>query len=172
MKIQVLSRKEIKKLYYKDVNFLNNNYIISIYSSSSCVTERECYSPFPDHKNVLKLNFDDVVEKSVYSEDMINKLLFFSEEQAVTIHKFIEKIKEEKMIYVHCDAGVSRSGAVGYILNEWFNKYLTNNEEDNKYFLWKNAHIMPNPLVLRLLKNELFEINYNDIFVNEDREMR
>ena len=169
MKIFVLSRKEITKEYFRDKNFINRNYIISIYSSMFCVSENESKSPFPDHLNVLKLNFDDVTERDAYPEDLKNKFLFFTKEHAQKIHKFIETIKDDgsKDFYVHCDAGVSRSGAVGYMLNEWFNKYLENNRCDNIFFQEENRHIMPNPLVIRLLKQELFGNDYRGVFVND-----
>ena len=81
----------------------------------------------------------------------------------------------KKLFYIHCDAGISRSGAVGYILNEYFNKYLIDNKEDYKFFEMNNSQIMPNPLVVRLLKKELFGISFfgievNDYEYNEDGE--
>jgi predicted protein tyrosine phosphatase len=104
--------------------------------------------------------------------------IFFNEKLAKEIHEFINNISENdtKPIYVHCDAGVSRSGAVGYMLNEYFNKFLTNNENDYKAFNMNNSHIMPNPLVVRLLKRELFGLPFvgitvNDYSYNEDGEI-
>lgn len=84
--------------------------------------------------------------------------MFFDKQDAKHIHEFARDIIDDgsKPIYIHCDAGVSRSGAVGYILNEYYNKFLTDNKEDYDFFNLKNSHILPNPLVVRLLKKEFF----------------
>ena len=172
MKIFVLSRDAVEKELYKDKEFSKRFYFISIYSSLMCVSEKKSKSPLPSLGNILKLQFDDVTEKD------IGEFVYFNEEKAKKIHEFIETIKDDgsKDFIVHCDAGFSRSGAVGYILNEWFNKYLTMNREDDKFFKEENNHIMPNPLVVRLLKRELFGemfrgIEVNDYEYNEDGEV-
>lgn len=163
MKIFVVPRIYVERQFDKDSHWIEDKWIISIYSNGY-------YSPLPDRYNVLKLQFDDVTEKDLRYEGKLGMdLLFFNEEQARQIHEFIKGIEDdgEKPFYVHCDAGVSRSGAVGYMLNEWFNKYLTLNRNENESFLMNNSHIMPNPLVVRLLKNELFGTDYRGVFVND-----
>ena len=50
-------------------------------------------------------------------------------------------------LVVHCTQGVSRSGAVGYVLDRWFNRTITTNEADHEYFMEHNPLIMPNPNV-------------------------
>ena len=160
MKIFVVSRQYIKKEIEKNQNWILGKWIISIYSEGS-------YSPISDRFNVLKLNFDDISERDMNTN--IHDEIFFNENLAKEIHEFINNISKNDTnpIYVHCDAGVSRSGAVGYILNEYFNKFLTNNENDYKAFNVNNSHIMPNPLVVRLLKRELFGLPFAGISVND-----
>ena len=162
MKIFVKSRRWIKGHLEANPEWHFGKWIISIYSSDS-------QSPFLPRFNVLTLCFDDVTEKD-------NDGIHFNTEMAKQIFNFIKDIKNEnKPIYIHCDAGVSRSGGVGYMLNEWFNKYLKNNKRDNEFFLNENSHIMPNPEVVRILKNEMFgtpfmNIEVNDYSYNEDGE--
>lgn len=162
MKIFVRSRYWIEQQLKHDPNWHFNKWIISIFSSDN-------QSPFLPRFNVLPLQFDDVSEVDLDG-------LHFSETHAEEIVKFIKEInKTDKPIYVHCDAGVSRSGAVGYMLNEWFNKYIENNSDDVQKFKENNPHILPNPLVVRLLKNAMFgkpfmNIEVNDYEYNEDGE--
>lgn len=160
MKIFVVSRNYIEKQIDKNPNWIQGKWIISIFSKGG-------FSPIPnDRFNILKLEFDDVAERDISS--CSKDCIFFNEKHAQQIHEFIKGIPFSKRpFYIHCDAGISRSGAVGYMLNEWFNKYLSSNEIDNDNFLKHNAHIMPNPLVVRLLKNEFFGTDYSGIFVND-----
>ena len=154
MKIFVRPRAWILNHLESDSEWHYNKWVISIYSTDS-------QSPFLPRYNVLSLQFDDVTEKD---KDGIH----FTVEMAKEIVNFISDIKNDnKIFYVHCDAGVSRSGAVGYLLNEWFNKFINNNIEDNEFFLNQNSHIMPNPEVVRILKNEMFGVPFMNIEVND-----
>ena len=175
MKILVKSRQWMTNQLQKDPNWFFNKNIISIFSSGDI-------SPFPDRFNVLKLNFDDISERDIpvgwnIFDSATKENIFFNEDHAKQIKDFISEIPADstKTFYIHCDAGVSRSGAVGYLLNEYFNKYLANNSEDYKFFQIHNSHVMPNPLVVRLLKLALFgkpfsNIEVNDYEYNEDGE--
>lgn len=162
MKIFVKSRSEIKKLFFKDPKFIENNFVISIFSSMPIFGSFK--SPLPSHGNVCKLCFDDVTEKDT---DPI--FIHFNQKLAKKIVDFIMNIKDDgsKNFYVHCDAGVSRSGAVGFLLNEWFNKFIAINEEDNEFFKKTNSHISPNPEVMRTLKVEMFGEPFFGIPVND-----
>lgn len=175
MKIFVESRKFIENQMDKNPEWHLGKWIISIFSSGDASSEND-FSPLPDRFNILKLQFDDVTEKEkgVVSDNFI----FFNENHAKQIHDFIKGISPDskKMFFVHCDAGVSRSGAVGFILNEYFNKFISDNKIDNESFFMNNDHILPNPLVVRLLKNEIWGpatfagIEVNDFDFNEEGE--
>ena len=157
MKIFVESRQYIEKQIERNSDWIMGKWIISIFSKGDC-------SPIiMDRWNILKLNFDDVTEKDN------GDFLFFNNSLAKEIHNFIKDIPSdsEKPFYIHCDAGVSRSGAVGYMMNEWFNKYLVINRIDNEAFMMNNSHILPNPLVVRELKKELFGNDYKGVFTND-----
>ena len=162
MKINVVPRMFVKKMMNKDQNWYKDKWIISIFSTPICCP-LSAFSPFPNASNVLKLQFDDVTEK-----DQDAGLKHFTPEMAAKIKEFISNIKDDgsKDFWVHCDAGVSRSGAVGYLLNEYFNKFLSDNRVDRNYYETENC-VMPNPEVVRILKNELFGTDYRGIFVND-----
>lgn len=165
MKIFVVNRTKIKKLHKKDPEFHKKNWIISIFSSEmeDQNGSSQSYSPLPNASNILKLKFDDVMEQDP------DFFIHFNKNLANKIVEFVKSIPDngEKNLFIHCDAGVSRSGAVGFLLNEWFNKFLTDNKEDDKFFKETNSHIMPNPEVVKILKHELFGPTHRGIFVNE-----
>ena len=162
MKVYVCSREEIKKMLEANKEFIKQNYFISIYSSAVEYRrgmEEPKFSPLPDLSNVCKLCFDDVTEK-----DTEPTVIHFSKQHAQKIMEFLKTVKDDGKVefYVHCDAGVSRSGAVGYLLNEYFNKFLKMNCIDNEAFRMNNSHIMPNPEVVRILKFEMFGVPFRD----------
>lgn len=167
MKIYVVPRYYIEKQMTNNSNWYRNKWIISIFSSEKGID----FSPLPDRFNILKLQFDDIAEKDIENINKYekNSFIFFNKDHAKKIHDFIKTIdvNDKKEFYIHCDAGVSRSGAVGYILNEYFNKFLKDDKQDNESFKLNNSHIMPNPLVVRLLKNELFGLSFAGIEVND-----
>jgi len=163
MKINVVPRMFVKKMMNNDQNWYKDKWIISIFSTPICCP-LSAFSPFPDAPNVLKLQFDDVTEK-----DTGDDLQHFTSEMAEKIKEFISKITDDgsREFFVHCDAGVSRSGGVGYVLNEYFNKFLTDNKVDQNYFATENC-VMPNSEVVRLLKNALFGTDYSMVFTDHD----
>lgn len=68
-----------------------------------------------DHLNVLNLEFDDVLQDGVLFG---HKYKAISSDQADQIVAFIEANKD-KDFYVHCLAGISRSGAIGTFISEY-----------------------------------------------------
>lgn len=169
MKIYVKSRLWMENILKNIPDFYMGKNIISIYSQNS-------YSPFSDRWNILKLEFDDVTDD--FRNDLnSNDYLFFNEDHAKQIKKFADEMNKNHEFYVHCDAGVSRSGAVGYVFNEYFNKYLEDNKDDYERFeLIHKYLISPNGLVVRLLKKEMFEeTDYSEIWkestYNKDGEL-
>ena len=87
-----------------------------------------------------------LVCKSIFVD--LSTLKLFSVSQAEEVITFINLIKdaeEDAVLVVHCDAGVSRSGAVGTFVCDYLG--LDYNE-----FMSENKGIMPNPYVLKLLR--------------------
>ena len=149
MKIKVQARYFIEEELKEDVVSLKRDAIISIYSNCD-------KSPIRWNKNVLRLQFDDITDREY------NKLpecyILFTKAQAHQILDFAEKLFEHKddkdapyQLVVHCDAGISRSGAVGLFLNNYFNSYKEDRYRDLCWFYDKNINIVPNPYVLALL---------------------
>jgi predicted protein tyrosine phosphatase len=156
MKIFVCSKKEMRSQYYTDKNWYNdpNKYFISIAGlADGC--EYPCPFLCKDSKRVLHLLFDDVTER----ERDNPSLRLFDQDHANKILEFIKTIPnaEDTVIYVNCAAGISRSGAVGYCLNVYFNM---ENEKEFLFFREMNKQIQPNPMIKRILMNTLTDDKY------------
>jgi len=82
--------------------------------------------------NIVQLEFDD-------------DLSSFTEQHAKQIINFVDTNKFKRVMYVHCDAGISRSGAVGL----WICRYLG---EDENEFRNRNTRIHPNNYIMDVLK--------------------
>ena len=130
-----------------DAEFWRENNFISIRHSAETDPNRAI--PV-DGDNILKLRFDDAVE------DPDHTLVLFDAETAGEIVRFIRRIDTRRLLFVNCAAGISRSGAVGEVLNDYFNKYLECNPLDDEYFRRTNRQIQGNPLVRRILREALF----------------
>ena len=72
---------------------------------------------------------------------------FFSIQQGEAVIEFLDKVNkmDEAVLVAHCDAGVSRSGAVGEFTVEHFNL-------DHKEFIKENPYLHPNKFVVRTLR--------------------
>ena len=104
--------------------------------------------PFSDDllhaENLLALHFDDVDEGQPHA---------MMPEQAKQIVDFV-RIEDPRPIIVHCTAGISRSGAVGEVLNWYFNRYLEDEPGDYQRFQLMHRDLVPNAHVRRLLLTE------------------
>ena len=103
-----------------------------------------------DHENVKVLYFDDVENENETSPTNSGKCTPFSAQMAKDLYDFIKDNIDKAQCIVHCEAGISRSGAVG--------DFICGISGSN-YFNFKhdNPHIRPNARVLRMLN----EINRN-----------
>lgn len=118
--------------------------LISIYSTGDGPIHSRSY-PF------LGIRFDDMTPDHLYSG-----MHLFTEDQAKEIVQFVEKNKDRTNWLVHCDAGVSRSGAVGTWIYEKLNNLRGLPVEQvrlyNGNFRLENPQIQPNPYILRLMR--------------------
>ena len=151
MKIRVLPRAFFEKIKGTptEAELLGKSKIISI--NSSCgVDDTPPFSPeLLNHPHLLTLTFDDICNESATPEAAI----LFNENMAHAIMRFVDDWKFP--LLVHCTAGISRSGAVGEVLNWYFNRYLERNAADDEDFVRNNRQIQPNTLVRKILLQNL-----------------
>ncbi len=95
--------------------------------------------------NLLILRFDDV------DEGFPNAM---TDTHAQQIADFV-KLNQGCPYIVHCTAGISRSGAIGEVLNHYFNRYLAEDTPAFEQFCHDNPDIDPNPHVRQMLWNKL-----------------
>ena len=156
MKIKVLPRIFFEKVKGTSVEaeLLAKAKIISI-NSSWGFDDTPPFSPeLLNHPHLLTLTFDDICNEPETPEDL-GKAVLFNEAMAQQIMRFVDDGKLP--LLVHCTAGISRSGAVGEVLNWYFNRYLERNAADDEDFTKNNRQIMPNFIVRRIMLKVLQE---------------
>ena len=101
-----------------------------------------------NHTNVLNLVFDDETKEGndLRVKSGIRESQLFTREQAKQIIDFVEMNKNVDIIYVHCLAGQSRSGAVGLFINDIWG------EQSYYDFAQSNPIIKPNFFIVALLR--------------------
>ena len=150
MKIRVLPRKFFEKIKGTptEADLLEKSKIISINSSWGFDDAPPFSESFLKHPNLLALTFDDLCNEPETPEDLGNAILF-NKDMALAIMRFVDDGKLP--LLVHCTAGISRSGAVGEVLNWYFNRYLETNTADDEDFTQNNRQIQPNTIVRRIM---------------------
>lgn len=154
MKVLIKSKWEFDKLLkdnlITDENVEEKTDIIFISIVSSGELEKSYLDN--EHKNYLKLKFDDLsAEEYEYCKVRHNEehpLILFSEEDADRVIDFIS-LSKAKICIVHCSAGVSRSGAVGTFINDCMG------EQNYFDFMKSNPYIKPNAYILTTLRKTL-----------------
>jgi predicted protein tyrosine phosphatase len=99
-------------------------------------------------KKSLSLRFGDITDKMTDVIKMYPNIPLFTKQQADAVVKFCNDRKAETtddVLLLHCDAGISRSGAVAEFAAEVFGIPFD-------VFFRQNPQIMPNPFVRRLLR--------------------
>jgi hypothetical protein len=148
--IKIYNRFSIKSILDELENPPSNSwYAISIYSSrqeplfydsdSDLHTKLGC-------KGFLSIQFDDITPYS-YEEykKQFPDLILFNDGHAKKIIEYIDKINNEIEpfdLVIHCQAGISRSGAVGEYASKRSKIYFYDNQ------------IRPNPFIYRTLLKE------------------
>ena len=149
MKIDVWARTYFEERIGSDeiTQLLKTHKVISIQSSSGWDSEPPFAKEHCKSKNLLCLVFDDYFG---IPDDPLerSRVALFTPELAERIMRFVDD--GSMPLVVHCTQGVSRSAAVGYVLDRYFNSVLANNEKDYKYFMARNPFIMPNPNVVEV----------------------
>ncbi len=125
------------------------------WKENNFITIRNSFSEDPfcaipvEGENILRLQFDDA------TTDPDGTLVLFDESMAERIADFVKTLSPEKLLFINCGAGISRSGAVGEVLDEYFNRWVEENLLDHEYFLRLNPQVQGNSLVRRLLRKSL-----------------
>jgi predicted protein tyrosine phosphatase len=112
--------------------------------------------------NICVLEFDDVTYYNVehnlihpYFNDIrkVRNFQHFNEEFANKIFNFAKQIFDaDEELNIHCYAGKSRSQAIGYVLNQYFNLYLESNLIDFERNIKVNNHkFMGNSDVIKVM---------------------
>ena len=147
MKIDILPRSYFEGRIGSDeiAQLLKPPKVMSLKSSSGYSSQPPFAKGHMESKNLLCLVFDDYFG---IPEDPVerSRVALFTPEHADRIMRFVDD--GSMPLAVHCTQGVSRSGAVGYVLDRYFNSVLANNERDYEYFMARNPFIMPNPNVV------------------------
>ena len=156
MKIRVLPRAFFEKVKGTptELELLEKSKIISINSSWGFDDAPPFSEEHRNHPHLLALTFDDICNEPETPEDLGNAILF-NEDMAHAIMRFVDDGKFP--LLVHCTAGISRSGAVGEVLNWYFNRYLETNTADDEDFVENNRQILPNTIVRRIMLEVLAE---------------
>lgn len=118
--------------------------------------------------NVLELYFDDVTDYNIKCDTlhpfykkayMKRGLVCFNNEHAKNIIDFTNNIyNKDEELNIHCWAGKSRSQAIGYCLNTYYNCFLNHNKND--YIKNINNSIkcfIGNYDVIRIMTEELYK---------------
>lgn len=149
--------------YCKNNNINDNNipedsFFICIHNSFGIENTKPFFKEL--HDNVLNLYFDDCSEDYITSDlaDLVGELVIeraFTKDQAQSVIDFLDKQKEcgRDNGIIHCQAGISRSGAVASFTANYFNM--------NKFvFKSLNPKIIPNPHVLSTLNGILWDKHF------------
>lgn len=110
------------------------------------------YALAPDSPKFLSLFFDDCGPAfHTCGFDNWEGQKPFTEEQAKQVLDFVEQLPEDTLLWVHCQAGISRSGAIGSFISA---NYTNVNQAG-----WSAKHswIRPNSHVYSLLRREMYK---------------
>lgn len=152
LEIEIVSRAKLDTnifgtgMYTKQIR-QGNTAFIGVVSSNEILEDH----PLAGEENCLVLKFDDV-DDVLNIEGVVTRI---TDEQIKTIGDFIIQNKHFNKWLIQCDAGISRSGAIGDAVALYLEK---ERKDENIYnlFLRKYAYrISPNQLVSCELKKYL-----------------
>ena len=134
--IYVLSRQG-----FKDTNVIGH--VISIWGTNEYIDQDVMDSKLESMKSYLKLDFDDIT-KLIDSivEGQKRHFIRFNIEHLEEIRQFVMKIPDGEDLIIHCDAGISRSAAIGEALGVLLRVEVR----------YERSCIHPNSFILRVMK--------------------
>ena len=104
----------------------------------------------PDSQNFLRVKFDDVIED--FGKDNIA----FTKDNAEAILNICNNAEQTSTIHIHCQAGQSRSAAVGEALKEIYD-YLGIDSD----LIHTSGYVVPNKTVLKILLENKEKLKLN-----------
>ena len=128
-------------------------HLVSIHGSSSLYLTDERIAALKKIGlgSYLSLEFWDITDSPETIKALKDggfRYILFTDLQAKQTVKFLEDRKNEAgddVLVLHCDAGISRSGAISEFACELFG-------HDRQEFIKENPYLNPNPMVLRMLR--------------------
>lgn len=142
-------KEEIKQL--TEEQFLNSAFI-SIHTPKVGISFNDTEPILDSSSNVLNLWFHDAdpEDEQLLIGDYREPVIYFDEDMALEIKKFVNANLDKKYWFIHCTAGICRSGAVGEVLADFF---------EIPYYEFKrdNPQIKPNIYVKNILKRTMLQ---------------
>lgn len=127
IKVYALNRKEFEDMIVQK-NISSENVTHKTKSMFISIIDSGADPILKDSNNYLTLQFDDV------EMDISAKAVTMNKNHVKQIHAFIGRNRDKLNCFIHCTAGVSRSGSIGkYIIDEL--------NGDIAFFKKKNPHI-------------------------------
>ena len=140
IKIITYPKKQFDNMVFKKEYNIEDCFI-SIGYTKSLTWDPTFDTPLkPDTEKFLRVKFDDVIE------DFGENNLAFTQENAERIFKFLEHNQPSPTIHIHCQAGQSRSVALGEALKIIFTEIGYNVD-----LYHTNTYVNPNATVLRIM---------------------
>ena len=143
MKILTLPKREFEKRFLEEnlSEFLHHAFI-------SILDEDNDEKLYPETDNFLQVKMWDIDKRVVTDKGKVFELP--SDEELIKIVEFCEKHKD-KDFFVHCSAGISRSGAVAKYLNETYNFTPEDMYFEFRQLYTNNPQIIPNIYIFKRL---------------------
>ena len=165
MKINVFSYLNAEKKFLQNQKYRRNWISIRDFGYEYLYAKMDEYC-----KNVLIIQFDDVLKYNVqrniwhpfYAREIKKReLVYFNENMAKQIIKFANDVYNKgQMLNIHCWAGKSRSQAIAFCLNQYYNLFWEDNEQDYIYNLNNSIdNFMGNADVIKILTKEIYCLN-------------
>ena len=109
MKIYICNKYDMEKKEFETPEFFDDEkFFITIKNSTD-----SNFAFSYNERNVLRITFDDISD--VVEQDQ--NTVIFNEKLASIIFNFVNRLNPKKLLYINCEDGIGRSGALGIVIN-------------------------------------------------------